>query len=480
MTPQEFATKIKIKYPGAYDHVPDLELTQRVVAKYPVYASQVKMPEPQSFGEDFVSDTRQVGTDIATSFRNRTENVQAGKAAMQEGKQSGVETLYQTAGQAAGLLSDIFGDLVKGGVKAVLPQNVEDAVKSGIQKVAGGVGESDMVKGIIGKYNSLDERTKRNVDAALGIGSLGVDVATGGGSAIAGRQVVKQGIKTAEKLAVRRAATAVDKATDLVKVSIKNPEKALNEAVEIVRPALTPTEKELAMKEGRVVTKGIMGKTVVKPDVNEQRVAESISSLVEEGRVSRRALPEKNIEEISREVSRINSDVKNFIADRKVPFNEKQLRSKLAATKNDNKLIFASDPTTEKVFNAVTDEFVSHVKKLDTKGLFDARQSFDKLPAIKKLLENEKLGENVKRQIVLDVRRAANDYVSDLLPANSPYKALLKRETYMLEAIGNIAGANKGRIGTDSLIRLYRANPWLKIALPSAITGLIGGTALTN
>lgn len=42
MNEQEFANKIRAKYPGAYDNVSDTELTNKVIAKYPVYASQLK------------------------------------------------------------------------------------------------------------------------------------------------------------------------------------------------------------------------------------------------------------------------------------------------------------------------------------------------------------------------------------------------------------------------------------------------------
>lgn len=50
MTPQEFAAKIRAKYPGAYDSVPDDVLTQKVIEKYPIYASQVKVEEPAQKG----------------------------------------------------------------------------------------------------------------------------------------------------------------------------------------------------------------------------------------------------------------------------------------------------------------------------------------------------------------------------------------------------------------------------------------------
>lgn len=41
MTVQEFANKIRVKYPGAYANVDDLTLAQKIVEKYPQYASQV-------------------------------------------------------------------------------------------------------------------------------------------------------------------------------------------------------------------------------------------------------------------------------------------------------------------------------------------------------------------------------------------------------------------------------------------------------
>src|SRR5574343_244881 len=46
MNEQEFANKIRQKYPGSYDNMSDTELTQKVIAKYPVYADSVKITQP--------------------------------------------------------------------------------------------------------------------------------------------------------------------------------------------------------------------------------------------------------------------------------------------------------------------------------------------------------------------------------------------------------------------------------------------------
>ena len=46
MTPQEFAAKIRTKYPNAYTSIDDETLARKVVEKYPQYASQVTFEVP--------------------------------------------------------------------------------------------------------------------------------------------------------------------------------------------------------------------------------------------------------------------------------------------------------------------------------------------------------------------------------------------------------------------------------------------------
>jgi hypothetical protein len=61
MTPQEFAQKVKSQYPQ-YQGIPDSELTNKIIEKYPVYKSQVSMPTPssQSFTDRAVDKTASV------------------------------------------------------------------------------------------------------------------------------------------------------------------------------------------------------------------------------------------------------------------------------------------------------------------------------------------------------------------------------------------------------------------------------------
>lgn len=144
MTPQEFAGKIRKKYPGAYDKLSDDDLTQKIIAKYPEYKSQVQMTAAAP------ATTSAQSPAVPGSFLERTgkrasgqikgalvdlpeqviKDVSAGKAFGKEsqGPYSGV-TGFLTAGPRAVYdigkrmyqdyssdLANLAGDIVTGGV----------------------------------------------------------------------------------------------------------------------------------------------------------------------------------------------------------------------------------------------------------------------------------------------------------------------------------------------------------------------------
>lgn len=122
---------------------------------------------------------------------------------------------------------------------------------------------------------------------------------------------------------------------------------------------------------------------------------------------------------------------------------------------------------------------MKHIKSKDTFGIFEARQEFDKIPAIKKLLDSQGLGENAKREIVSTVRTKANEYVAELLPKGNKYREALLKESYMMEAMENIANKvrESGQVGRNTFQQLIKDHPWLKVAIP--VTGAyLGGRYL--
>lgn len=408
MTPQEFAQKIRTKYPGAYDRVPDDELTKKVIAKYPVYASQVKISPPKT----------NLYSDIVTGAEKGAVESMGALSSI------GEFVANQTAGR---LINATQG-------KGFTPTKVQPSILT--QE-----GSPEL------KAQNTGEKIGKAAEFALEA------VLPTGNKVTKPLDLAKKGVA---KIADNRA--------------LQSGKKLFDEAIDIVAPKVTKTTEEEAFREGRIIREGLLNKTKITPSVQDQKVAESVQGLVKKN-----LLPEENIKNIGTEVSRIDQGVRNMIAQRKVPFNESQLRTKLTSVKEDSKIIFASDPTIEKTYDAVIEEFVKQVRSKDTLGLFEARQSFDKLSAVRKLLESEKFGENVRKQVVLDVRRAANEYVSELLPANNPLRELLKKESNMIRAIENIAEKSTGQVGKNAIGLFLQKHPTLKRLLPFIGTGIAGG-----
>ena len=245
--------------------------------------------------------------------------------------------------------------------------------------------------------------------------------------------------------------------------------RALNKenfAKDLVSPKLSVKERAEAIKQGRLEDPSLFKKAELQFSKRDELLANSVKDAV-----NPKATISQNIDSIRLKVSEINAGVKDFIIKNKVPFNTRQLSSQLETGKGDLRLIFASDTSAEKTYNAVSKAFMEHVKSKDTAGLFEARQTFDKIPAIKKLLESEGLGENTRKEIVLAVRRSANEYVASLLPKGNQYRASLMQESYMIEALGNFAEKSASIIGKNQLQIITEQYPILKWL----IGGLAGG-----
>lgn len=228
-------------------------------------------------------------------------------------------------------------------------------------------------------------------------------------------------------------------------------------AEELVTPKMTTAVKEQALREGRVTEQGLLSASKIQPGKRDKELAEAVK-----GFVSSKKTQIQNIDSIQSGVDEINTGLKAYVKANKVPFNTAQLNKQLNNGKGELKLVFAGDKQAEKTYNAVVKEFMKHVKNKDTSGLFDARQGFDKVPAIKKLLDSQGLGENVKKEIVLTVRGQANKYVASLLPKDNKFRETLLRESKMIEAIGNLLEKNADMVGKNKWQALTLKYPVLK------------------
>jgi len=235
-------------------------------------------------------------------------------------------------------------------------------------------------------------------------------------------------------------------------------------AEQLVAPKETTKVKIEALKQGRLKDPTFFRQAEIRASEHTKKISEAVDDVV-----SPKATLGENIDAIRLKINTTDNGVRNYIENNRVPFNGNQLRSKLETGKDDLRLIFASDTNAEKTYNAVTDAFMDTVGKKDTAGLFAARQDFDQIPAIKKLLESEGLGENTRREIVRAVRRSANEYIAAQLPKGNPYKPLMLQQSYALEALENIAEKGATVIGKNGLQLLTNEYPLLKWIVGGAV-----------
>ncbi len=244
-------------------------------------------------------------------------------------------------------------------------------------------------------------------------------------------------------------------------------------ALDLVSPKATEAIKQQALKEGRVTEQGLLSASRITPSKRDFQLAEAVKGVVD----PKKSAPQ-NLNLIEAKVNDINTGVKAYVKANKVPFNTNQLSKQLDDGKDELDLIFASDKNAEKTYNAVKRKFIELVQNKDTAGLMDARQEFDKIPAVKKLLESDKLGENARKEIVMSIRTQANKYIASLLPKGNQYRETLLKESRMLEAIGNLAEKNTGIIGANKLQSLTQKYPILNWLAGGIGAGLVGGASI--
>jgi len=195
-----------------------------------------------------VADIKGIGSGIKEDLMKRGENVAKVSEAEQKGEQGFLRSAFQKVGQVAGGVSDVIGQTVMGGLKALTPQPVQEAVGETVQAGAEKLMETDTAQKLATWYSTLDEKTKRDIGSVAGIASLATDI-TGAGLV---KKPVVAGVKK-----------GIDVATDVAKAGIKPVVKAGKEVVEsAVKPEnimqrvarINPTEQ--------VKFKDISGETV--------------------------------------------------------------------------------------------------------------------------------------------------------------------------------------------------------------------------
>ena len=168
------------------------------ISRFPRKESSVETK--QTFGQDFKSDIKGIGTGIRESAERRVDTV----GEIQNSDVSGARKAFQTFGQGTGLASDVIGEGFVGLLKAFSPESVEDKVGEKVGQVAQDVmstiqdptNTSPGAK-LIRNYQNLKETNPekaRDIDTVLNTLLLGTDL-MGGGVATKGAKGATQASK---------------------------------------------------------------------------------------------------------------------------------------------------------------------------------------------------------------------------------------------------------------------------------------------
>lgn len=190
MNTKDFAAKIRAKYPGgvssdgrSYRDIPDVELTEKIVTKYPTYKSQID----DYRGGDLTQR-------IKGAFNERVSNVKEARARTEEGKQSTPSGIFQAVGETAGFVGDVGFEALK----TVVPESVQKSVGDVVKKV----GESDIAQDAAERYSEWKKNNleaAENLEAALNIATIIPGVKVAGKTA----QVAAKGAEVAATTAGR-------------------------------------------------------------------------------------------------------------------------------------------------------------------------------------------------------------------------------------------------------------------------------------
>ncbi len=302
---------------------------------------------------------------------------------------------------------------------------------------------------------------KNAAEAALGIGGATLDtLALGEGASE---------IPDAADRVITGAKNAASATIDALKS--RGSQKALDEALDVTKPLLDKkasiTALENAGKPG-----GTGANLQITNSPHDVEVAKSVQGLVKKG-----ASAAENNTAINKEISRVSEqEITPFLEKNQAPFNQKTFSAYLDKTVQPANFIKA-DPVLQSTYDLTKQALMDEVAKYPktTKGLWDARISFDKV-AENQVGKLDPQSEKVSaiKQAVLDVRKAANKFIVDRTPnGEQMFGGQMKRLTNMYEARSNIAENNYKLVNKGFFSRF-------KVQHPTATKVLKGAAKLAG
>lgn len=249
LTPEqviEARKSIGLPVPGSTSNVDDI-----------IARAKQKLSPPESRFQDVGQDIVQTGQNLAGTF-NRTQQKMQDITQAEKSGQNVVRSFGQRVGALAGGISGAIGDVVTGGIKAVLKPKEEEQAKKALATAITPIIQSKPVEAGMAAYERLKTENPalaRDLEGIIGVGSLALDLAGVGAGKKVATEAVETGVRQAGKLATATGEAAVKTGSEVKNTIVRSLAVDADENIKTILQR-TPTEKfDEAVKVAEEATK---------------------------------------------------------------------------------------------------------------------------------------------------------------------------------------------------------------------------------
>jgi hypothetical protein len=223
-----------------------------------IAAGLKQAPQPEKKG-GFIAAIKDIPSDIADAFKGAKESVTTGldtaeeaRAQVEGGNISPLAGTIKTIGAGLKAGAGVVGEGIMAIPKLFTSQKTEEAVKKGVGEAITPIAQSDLVKNITEKYNTLSDEQKATIEGTLG-GIEGLTTLFGFSPA---KTAISEGVQAGKTAISGVVDTALAGGKDLVKKGIKTVE-------DVGSKAFVPVDTAIAGVKGTVEGgKGLVGNII--------------------------------------------------------------------------------------------------------------------------------------------------------------------------------------------------------------------------
>ncbi len=499
MNPQEFAQKIKEKYPQ-YAGMDDIELSKKIIQKYPQYQQQVNFDSSGQTTEGNSFEEKPKGlwdkfTGLATSI------VGGGKTAEGAGLALAAPKIQSQLGEAQQESSDIGLQLIKTinekkarGEDVTKLQNAYDSLN--ISQAETQDVQSDFTEALPSTKEVVGSSAR--VVGTLAGGTIAkaftpATKATGLASGLA--QGVKVGALTgATEGAIQGAGIGLEQDKDLMGVAgstltgatiggvaggliggvaggvrgIKNAPKP--DPIDFVTPEttqLTPRQYKDLLAQGRITPKTASSPAQVVISDGEKAIVNKYGDLFEKD-------PVKTFSKVSDKISELDGNVGTFLKKKNGIFNSGELKNKLSDAISDIDDLSVDEARLGQVKEKLVKRFTESLEKNDMVSLWKARKSFDS--SIESAFKG---APSVQKEIKIAFRNAVQDFIAERTK-DGTYKGLMSEMSNLYKVNDLVSLKAVKERGASGITQWIKDNPKKAKALGYGATVYAGSQVIPS